>query len=208
MPPPVFVPHIRWGDERLGGGRIRADKYVKSRAWYGLITLHTALCLAADCQGVSGGGGLSASVACHSEDKHQLAATPVTPTLPSGVSRLHLRSWRLVITLDGGRISSFVLFFSWCISCGLRPLIPATSLLGALCSDTWSEYRSTLFFSSFHLPLSALALCRRITVMEGSAVHNDIHSTCLPGKSDLIIGMLLRSGGTDHILRQGPLVQE
>lgn len=26
--------------------------------------------------------------------------------------------------------------------------------------------------------------------MEDSAVHNDIHSTCLPGKSDLIIGML------------------
>lgn len=87
-----LCPRIRWGDERLGGGRIRADKYVESRARCGLITLQTALCLAAHCQGASGGGGLSPSVACHSEDKHQLAATPVTPTLPSGVSRLHLRS--------------------------------------------------------------------------------------------------------------------
>lgn len=29
--------------------------------------------------------------------------TPATPTLPPGVSRLHFRSWRLVITLEGGR---------------------------------------------------------------------------------------------------------
>lgn len=87
MPSPVSVAHIRWGDERLGGGRMRADKYVESWTWYGFITLHTA-----DCEGA---GGAAAS-------RHQWRAiqrisiswqpTPVTPTLPPEVSRLHFRS--------------------------------------------------------------------------------------------------------------------
>lgn len=78
--------------ERLGGGRMRADKYVESWTWYGFITLHTALCLAADCEGAGGAGASRHQWRATQRINISWQPTPVTPTLPPGVSRLHFRS--------------------------------------------------------------------------------------------------------------------
>lgn len=61
------------------------------------------LCLLADCEGAGGAGASRHQWRAIQRISISWQPTPVTPTLHPGVSRLHFRSWRLVITLDGGR---------------------------------------------------------------------------------------------------------
>lgn len=91
-PSPVSVARIRWGDERLGGGRMRAGKHVESGTWYRFITLHAPLCLLADCEGAGGAGASRHQWRAIQRISISWQPAPVTPALHPGVSRLHFRS--------------------------------------------------------------------------------------------------------------------